>query len=242
VSLEAAGKVLESGALATITDAKGELAITAEGGAQLAAANTVATLDLIDTGGGSATFRNAGGLHVAGAADAGGSLSLATTSGSLGIAGAILANDLSLVSAGTLVEASGGTITASRLAGSAQGEVLLGQANHIATLDSFTGAAGNFTLADSQALAQAGTLNAGGYDIALTTSAGNITVDGTIEASTLTLDARAGALAESSAIGAIQVGRLNATAATGITLTGTHNDIVTIGTNSPGSGPDKITQ
>jgi hypothetical protein len=67
-------------------------------------------------------------------------------------------------------------------------------------------------------------------------------VAGTIEGATLSLDAKAGALTESPTLGAIEVGTLNATAATGITLTSTKNAITTLGVDDPGSGPNKITR
>ena len=243
VTLDAAGTVVESAALGTITAKAGELAVTSVGGVKLQAANQVKSLSIANTGAGTVSYTETGALTVTSASNgAGGTLTLADTTGEMNIAGAVTGGKVTLTSAGGLEETASGAITATTLVGSAAGTVNLSGANQIATLGNFTDTAGAFALTNGEALKQSGTLNAGSQTVSLTATAGNIAVDGTIEAGTLTLDSKAGALTESGAIGAIKVGTLNATAATGITLTGTHNDITTIGINSPGSGPDKITQ
>ena len=244
VTLDSAGTVVESAALATITDAAGVLERRHPwGGAKLQTSNKVGSLTLANTGGGTAAFSEAGVLHVTSASNAaGGALTLTTTSGDLGINGAVSGGKVTLISAGRIAESGAGAITATTLTGSAGGAVTLGGANHIATLASFTDTAGSFGLDNSQALAVTGTLNAGTFDVSLTTLAGNIAVNGTIAASTLSLNAQTGTLTESGSLGAIKVSTLNATADTGITLTSANNAIGAIGTNHTNSGPDKITQ
>ena len=244
VTLDSAGTVVEAAALGVITAKNGALSISSVGGAKLQAANQVGSLSIANTGAGTVSYRETGGLTVASASNgASGALTLIDTAGVLDIAGrGQRRQGHPLTSAGGLEETGSGAITATTLTGSAAGAVALGGSNKIVTLAGFTDTVGAFSLTNGEALKQAGTLNVGTNDAALTATAGNIAVNGTIEASTLTLDSQAGDLTESGSLGAIKVGTLNATAATGIILTGTHNAITTIGIDNPGTGPNKITQ
>ena len=71
---------------------------------------------------------------------------------------------------------------------------------------------------------------------ALTTTAGNLTIDGALDGSTITLVSDLGEVAGT---GAITAKLLNVTADTGIDLAGS-NDIRKIGINHTNSGPDTI--
>ena len=103
-------------------------------------------------------------------------------------------------------------------------------------LAAFSGTGGNFALTDNRALTVDGTVDFSTRNIALTTTAGDLTIGGAIDASTLTLVSDLG---EITGTGAVTAKVLNVTADTGIDLTGS-NDIRKIGINHTNSGPDTI--
>ena len=111
--------------------------------------------------------------------------------------GAMNAGKVTLTSSSGIEETGSAILTATNLVGTAGGAVSLTHANQITTLGAFTDTGGAFSLTNAQALKQVGTLNTGGQVASLTTTAGAIAIDGKVEASTLTLDAKAGQLTES---------------------------------------------
>ena len=151
---------------------------------------------------------------------------------------------MTLVSAGAISESGPGSLSARLLEGSAAGAVTLNGSNMIGAIKGFTATGGSFSLTDGQTLtlSRGTTLDGSGQTVSLTTTSGDIVVNGTVKASTLNLTSQAGALTESNANGAIIVGTLDATAHTGITLASPNNQITTVGADHTDSGPDTIVQ
>jgi fibronectin-binding autotransporter adhesin len=146
---------------------------------------------------------------------------------------------LTLVSTGTLSESGAGRIEAGTLMGSSVGGATLNGANLITTIGSFANAGfGDIGLTNNQTLTVAGPLNAGTGNLALTATAGNLLINGTVEGNTVTFGSTLGSV---TGPGPITAAVLNVTANTGIDLTGP-NEITTIGTNDTNSGPDFINQ
>ncbi|MGP1665948.1 MAG: hypothetical protein ACTS5I_08585, partial [Rhodanobacter sp.] len=176
-------------------------------------------------------------------------------SGNLDIAGSIApahATALSLHSGGAISQ-SGGSITVGTLSGSSVGATTLNHTgNAIDTLGSFTAA--GFTLINGQALTVAGAVD-GGTSVALTTSAGGITLNAGITGGAVTLDSAgavklndvsadslvvdaANAITQAGTNGLVVTGTSQFTAGAGITLGNTANDFggaVTLD-NQPGTG------
>ncbi len=90
---------------------------------------------------------------------------------------------------GAISESGGGTITAGLLRGTTKNGVTLNGANEIAALGGFTNTGtGGFSLMDGETLAIRGALNAGSGGLLLTTTAGDIVLDGSLTTGgTLTL-------------------------------------------------------
>jgi hypothetical protein len=175
------------------------------------------------------------------AQDAGSIISLTTTTGGITISNSLQASEVDLNSAAA-IDASSGAIVAATLTGSSLGTANFGSSyNMIGTLGAFsTNSGGDFTLSDGEALAVSGTVNAGAHDIGLTTTSGNVTIGAELDAGTINLTS-AGQATETSD-GAIKTDLLNVAAQTGISLTSSNNDIVTIGGDTTTSGPNNITQ
>ncbi len=146
--LEGAGGVTESGTIdaGTLSSGGG----TVGGDVLLTGANSIATLAGFMVGGGF-SLDDAEVLDIAGLAKAAG----------------ITLNDTD----GGITESAGGTLSTGNLAGGAAGDVALGNANTIATLDGFTVAPGTLTLDDTGSLgvgnlnADAATLEAAGFTL-----------------------------------------------------------------------------
>ena len=244
ITLTSAGEVVETASYAAIHDVPGVLTVSANDNIDLQGVNYAASVNL-SSNGGSVTYAEVGGLAVASATTTGDITLVArapsTGTASLKIAGPILGDTVTLTSAGSISEPVGGSITANLLTGSALGAVTLTRSNQIVELGDFN-SGGDFKLTNQQALTQSGVLNAGGVNVSLTTSTGDIAVNGEIDASSLTLRAITGALTEADPDGAIKVGVLNATAKTGITLGSSGNQITTVGTDTTKSGPNTIQQ
>ena len=134
---------------------------------------------------------NGQALAVTGPVNGGASTALTTTAGDLAINGAVTGTTTTLKSAGAISEA-GGSITASSLSGQSTGATSLNGANHIGTLGSFSAA--GFALTNGQALAVNGPVN-GGANTTLTTSAGDLAINGAVTGTTTTLKS-AGAISE----------------------------------------------
>jgi hypothetical protein len=146
---------------------------------------------------------------------------------------------LTLISTGTLSETGTGSIVAGTFMGSSVGGATLNGANMIGALGSFANSgSGNIGLTNAETLTVSGPINAGSGNLSLTTSSGNLLINGPVEGNTVTLGSTQGSVTGS---GAITATLLNVTANTGIDLTG-QNDITAIGTNQTNSGPDFINE
>ncbi|WP_426664809.1 beta strand repeat-containing protein, partial [Rhodanobacter caeni] len=151
----------------------------------------------------------------------GGRLHLTTTSGLLSVNTALRGGDVALDSAGDLtltqavqgdtvtlvsggnISQSAGIITAGTLSGSAADGVALGQLNQVAALGNFD--ADGFSLTNGAALVVSGVVD-GGSSTALTTTTGNLTVNGTLKGTAVTLTSAA-AIGEGGS-GVIEAGTL----------------------------------
>src|SRR6185312_8050682 len=107
----------------------------------------------------------------------------------------------------------GGSIAAATLTGKSAGATTLNGTNHIGTLGSFRAA--NFALTNAQALTVAGPLD-GGASTVLTTTAGDLLIQGAVSGTTTTLNS-AGAITEGAG-GVITAGTLSGTATGPTTL------------------------
>ncbi|WP_172969599.1 filamentous hemagglutinin N-terminal domain-containing protein [Rhodanobacter sp. T12-5] len=171
---------------------------------------------------------NAQGLTVSGPVNGGASTSLTTTAGDLMINGQLSGATTTLKSAGAISEGAGGSITANLLTGHAVGNTTLDGNNHIDTLGSFSA---DFSLTNAQTLTVAGPLD-GGPVVALTTTAGDLLINGAINGATTTLKS-AGAIREGAG-GGITASTLSGQSAGATALTG-DNHIGTLGSFSAAS-------
>lgn len=241
VSLNSAAGIAEGAHGLIITP---EFSGQAAGNVALQQNNQIADIQSFSNSNGNITLNTAEPLSTSGEVQAqapGNLISLTTTTGGITISGSLHASEVDLKSAAA-IDASSGAIVASTLTGSSFGAANLGGSqNMIGTLGAFsTNSAGDFTLSDAEALAVSGTVNVGAHDIGLTTTSGNVAIDAELDAGTVNLTS-AGQATETSA-GAIKTDLLNVAAQTGISLTSSNNDIVTIGTDTTKSGPNNITQ
>ena len=203
------------------------------GGAALGGANLIAGLGpFTNTLTGNVSIKDNEGLTINGAVDVvTGTISTPFGSEPIGA--------LTLVSTGTLSESGAGRIEAGTLMGSSVGGATLNGANLITIIGSFANSgSGDIGLTNNQTLTVAGPLNAGTGNLALTATAGNLLINGTVEGNTVTFGSTLGSV---TGPGPITAAVLNVTANTGIDLTGP-NEITTIGTNDTNSGPDFINQ
>ncbi|WP_343883867.1 filamentous hemagglutinin N-terminal domain-containing protein, partial [Rhodanobacter caeni] len=216
---------------------------SSQGDTVLDGANLVDTLDNFSAA--NFTLVNAQGLATTGAlttTGGTGSISLTTSSGALSLGsnlsgGAIsldsadslaLAKDITgttveLISSGGGISQSAGIITAGTLSGSAADSVALGQLNQLAALGNFD--ADGFSLTNGAALAVSGVVDGGG-STALTTQAGDLTINGTLRGTTVTLTS-AGAIGEG-ATGVIEAATLTGTSQ-GNTVLGGANRVDALG-------------
>jgi hypothetical protein len=144
------------------------------------------------------------------------------------------ASEAGLGVGGTLTEATGAVISATRLTGTASGGVMLNGANLVGLLGPFDNAtSGNFSFVNAQALATAGTVSSAG-GLTLTTTSGDLTLGGPVIASggTVTLSS-AGGITEPG--GAIDPGSLLIDAAGSVSLPGA-NTVDTLAASITGSG------
>ena len=132
------------------------------------------------------TLHNAQGLTVGGPVNIVGAATL-DVDGDLAVNGALTAASTVLNSAGSINEGASGDIATGALSGRAGGDVVLGEANHIAALGDFT--ADNITLTNAQALAVSGNLGVGNGAIALTTTTGVLSIDAAMNGGDVSLDA-----------------------------------------------------
>jgi len=193
VSLTAGGTIAESGpgsiAAATLTG-------SSDGGATLNGANLVGTYaNFTNSGAGGISLVDHETLTVAGTVNSGsGNLALATKGAghNIEITGSLTAGDkIGLNASGGITQSAAGALTAVKLAGSANGAVVLTGTNLIAGIGTFKDTGGDFTLIDGETLI-AGTVDAGSHNETLQTTSGDIDVDAALTwsgAGTLTLDA-----------------------------------------------------
>ncbi|OZB58567.1 MAG: hypothetical protein B7X39_17875 [Lysobacterales bacterium 14-68-21] len=216
LALQAAGAITQAaGGVITASSLSG----TSGGGTTLDGANHVGSLGSFSADG--FRFTNAGALSVLGPIDGGGSTRLATTSGDLTINGRVSGTSTTLVSAGAINEGSAGRIVAGTLAGQSNGATTLGSSNSIDTLGSFS--AGSLSLTNGQALSIGGPVS-GGTRASLTTTSGDLAVNGQLSATAVWLQS-AGAITEGSG-GVI----------TASTLSGQSGGLTTLGTRSQAIG------
>ena len=234
VTLTDTGTIAESGA--GLVDAR-TFKASSSGGATLSGANAIVDLGTVtNAGAGGFAMTDTKALTIAGTLVAGtGDLSL-TTSGvhsNIAIDAAISSGStIDLKSAGTIKQNAAGIITAQSLTGSAAGGTTLNDTNQIVNLDGFTDTGGNFALSDGQSLTVSGTVNTGKNNLSLQTTAGDLVVDGALDAGTLTLGSTLGQVYGD---GAITVHLINVSANTGIDLNGP-NQIKKEGTVHTNSG------
>jgi hypothetical protein len=150
----------------------------------------------IDTGTADLTLEANGGTLVAPGALAGANITL-SSQGDITLSDAVTATGtLSLTSlAGAIGQSGTGSLTAAELTGSSLGSTLLDGTNHIDSLGDFS--ASGFSLTNSQGLSVSGVVD-GGSNTTLTTQAGDLTINGTLKGTAVTLTS-AGAIGEDSA-------------------------------------------
>ena len=230
LALQSGGAIAEgSGGVITA----GSLTGSATGAAMLNGANHVGTLGSFNADG--FQFTNAGALAVNGPIDGGSSTRLATTAGDLAVNGRVSGINTELVSAGAITQGSGGKVVAATLTGQSAGATTLTGANSIDTLGSFRAA--GLSLSNGKALVVSGPVD-GGASAVLTTTAGDLSVEGALSASAVRL-VSAGAISESGN-GTITATTLSGQA-TGATSLGTSsapvaNHIGTLGNFSSPAG------
>ncbi|WP_430389968.1 beta strand repeat-containing protein [Dyella sp. 20L07] len=175
---------------------------------------------------------NAQTLTATGALSGGSSVALTTTAGDLAINGAVSGTNVTLTSAGAITEGIGGSITtgaSGSLSGSSVGSTALNQVNDITTLGGFS--ANNFSLTNAQTLITTSTLN-GGAGIALTSTNGDLVLNGTMIGNTVSLSALGGISEGAGA--SIATATLSGSSGGNTTLNQANNSITTLGTYASG--------
>jgi hypothetical protein len=193
---------------------------TAGGAVALGGNNHIGTLGDFSAAGFS--LKNAQDLTVAGRVNGGSSAGLATT-GNLVINGTLTGATTTLDVTGAISEASAGSIVAGRLNGDTTGAVSLTGNNRIGALGDFSAAYLN--LGNAQALTVAGTVD-GGTSTTLTTTSGDLTINGALKGTAMTLDS-AGAISEGGQ-GVITAATLTGRS-TGVTTLNGANRVGTLG-------------
>jgi len=183
-----AGNTVTLGAGRNISQTAGAITATmltgsSVGSTTLTGANRIGTLGNFSAAG--FNLANAQKLPSVGPLDGGASTTLKITAGDLAINGAVKGATTTLTSAGAITEGTGGAITAGTLTGSSTGATTLNGANRVGSLGSFTAA--GFAFSNAQALAVAGPVN-GGASTTLTTTAGDLAIDGTVSGTSMMLN------------------------------------------------------
>jgi hypothetical protein len=253
VTLTSAGTIDESSGTGTIT--ADQVTGSATGGIALTGVNNVNKLaGFTNTGAGGFAFTDDPTLTITSDINSGsGPLTLTTvgapTNGLILEANLVAGTSsgtqiVSLNSAGSISQISG-TITGGTLTGYSTGGTSLNDVNAIGSLGNFTNTgAGGFSLTNGHALDVIGTVDSGAGDLTLTTTTGEITLNGNITAGSasgtqkITLDA-AGIISEANVT--ITGGVLSGNAIGGISLNGA-NSVATLGNFSNiGSGNITLT-
>ena len=215
----------------------GTLAASAFGEVNLGWSNDI--VDLGTVNGGLVNIADKRGLTITGTVQSDhGSVNIRTTAGNIAIQNLVSADGVQFVSNGTVTESGAGRIKASQLGGSSVGGTALNGDNAIGALSDFTNTGeGNFALTNSQALTVAGAVSIASNTgvLSLATTAGNLTIDGSLTAPVVTLRT-AGEALEGSDGSIVATGTLNVTAQTGIDLNSSLNYIHSVGTRQTKSG------
>ncbi|PMQ03788.1 Heme/hemopexin-binding protein [Dyella sp. AD56] len=179
------------------------------------------------------SLSNAQTLTTTGTLNGGSGVALTTTTGDLALNGAISGTNVSLTSAGAITEGNGGSITTTGAAGALTshsfGGTVLNQANYITTLGGFS--AGSFSLTNAQTLGTTGVLN-GGTGVALTTTSGDLALNGTMTGNTVALNAQGGI--SEGAGSSISTATLSGGSGGSTVLNQTNNNIANLGLFSSG--------
>ncbi|WP_425543753.1 beta strand repeat-containing protein, partial [Rhodanobacter caeni] len=168
------------------------------------------------------SLKNVQDLTVAGPVNGGASVGLATT-GNLVINGTLTGATTTLDVTGAISEASTGSIVAGTLRGDTSGAVSLTGNNRVGALGDFSAAYLN--LRNALWLTVAGTVN-GGTSTTLTTTSGDLTINGALKGTAMTLDS-AGAIGQGSH-GVITAATLSGRS-TGLTALNGANHVGTLG-------------
>ncbi|WEN14473.1 filamentous hemagglutinin N-terminal domain-containing protein [Rhodanobacter sp. AS-Z3] len=214
--LASGGAITQSGGVITV----GTLTGSSVGNTTLSGANKIGTLGSFTAAGFALT--NAQALAVSGPVNGGASTTLTTTGGDLAINGAVNGTTTTLTSAGAITEGAGGNITADLLVGNSVGNTTLDGNNHIKNLGGFTS---DFSLTNGQTLTVVGPLD-GGPSVKLTTTVGDLVINGTITGATTTLIS-AGSISEGAA-GSITASTLTGSSVGNTALNGA-NKVGTLG-------------
>lgn len=175
---------------------------------------------------------NAQTLTTTGTLNGGNGVALETHAGDLALNGAVNGTNVSLRSAGAITEGAGGSITTGPLgglSGASLGSTTLNQANHITTLGAFS--ANNFSLTNAQTLTVTGPLN-GGTAVALTTTSGDLVLNGTTTGNAVSLNVQGGISEGAGA--SIATATLSGSSGGNTALTQASNSITALGLYSSG--------
>jgi filamentous hemagglutinin family protein len=233
LSLTSAGAIIQNSGSLTATMLTGS---SADAASLTGANNAVAAVGAFNAGSGF-NLTNSQALDVTGPLTIiGGAATMTTTSGDMTLHGSINASGqtLNLASAGAITQDSG-SLTASTLMGSsADATSLTDNTNAIAALGPFN-ARNGFSLTNSQALDVTGTLTSTGGAATMTTTSGDIVLNGSINATSQTLSlASAGAIVQNS--GSVTAATLTGSSLDGTRLAGSANSVSVLGVFSAGSG------
>ncbi|UGB39164.1 autotransporter-associated beta strand repeat-containing protein [Frateuria soli] len=182
VSLQSGAGIAQTGGSITA----GTLSGSTVGDASLAGANQVANLGSFSAA--NLSLTNAGGMTLAGPVTVTGAAAL-TVGGALAINNTLSAAATTLDVSGAITEGAGGNLATGTLSGQASGNVTLTRGNHVGTLGNFN--ATSFALANGQALTVNGNLGVGAGSIALTNTAGALSVNSALGGGSIALDSAA---------------------------------------------------
>ena len=217
VSLQSGAAIAQTGGAI----GAGTLAGNAAGGVTLAGNNRLGTLGGFSAA--SLSLHNAQSLAVAGPVTTTGNTAI-TVQGNLALDGTLDAANTTLNVDGAISQGASGSLATGMLAGQAGGDVTLNGNNHVVTLGNFNAA--NFRLTNAQALAVNGSLGVGTGTIALTTTAGALTVNSALSGGGIALDSAADLVLGKS----VQAGTVSLASAGSISQTAT--GLITAGTLS----------
>nr|WP_199043850.1 filamentous hemagglutinin N-terminal domain-containing protein [Dyella sp. ASV24] len=208
----------------------GQLGNFTANGFSLTNAQTLTTTGTLNGGTSAALTSTVGDLVINGSVS-GANVTL-TSAGDSVLNGAVNGTNVKLTSAGAITEGAGGSITTGMtgtLSGSSVGATTLNQTNHITTLGDFS--ASNFSLINAQTLGTTGVLN-GGTGVALTTTSGDLTLNGTMTGNTVALNAHGGI--SEGAGSSISTATLSGSSGSSTVLNQANNSIAGLGRFSSG--------